>query len=48
MIFITSLKKVLLFISQITCILRRKNHIVDFFIIIEILNMIFFMLLELQ
>jgi len=48
MIFITLLKKSLLFISQITCILQRKNHINYFSDNIEILNMTFFMLLDLQ
>jgi len=48
MIFIIILKNSLLFISQITCILQRKITTIIFSDIIEILNMTFFMLLDLQ
>jgi hypothetical protein len=48
MIFITMLKNSLLFISQIRCILQLLTSVCIFFDINEILNMTFFMLLELQ
>jgi len=48
MIFITMLKNSLLFISQIRCTLQPLKSVGIFFDINEILNMTFFMLLELQ